>query len=247
MISASRSGVGCSTRIEAAPPYRVSQSSLLIAGEHNKRNALRRNRTKLRNRELPGGKYLKQHCFESVVYFVQLVNQQHARLVAFESAHQRTRPKEITPLEVRLHRLPVLVLALRELHVEPLQTLIEATNGLVLCHAAIALEPLDMGIGRGCYRDCELRLPGPRGSLKQERLFELRGQIDDLYHHRIDEVARCRQFAGEFVKRIKHRFPPSDQKDAAAMRGSVRPGRRENRCRHAAITQPPTAPRPVAV
>ena len=42
--------------IEAAPPYWVSQSAFLIAGEHDKGNALRRDRAELRNRELPGGK-----------------------------------------------------------------------------------------------------------------------------------------------------------------------------------------------
>src|SRR5580700_9495787 len=54
----------------------------------------------------------KRLRFESVVYLVQLVNEQHARSVAFERTHQRTGTKEISPFEVRLHGLPALVLAL---------------------------------------------------------------------------------------------------------------------------------------
>src|SRR4051794_4263775 len=76
--------------IEAASPYGVSQSAFLIAGEHDKGDALRRDSAELRNRQLPSGKYFQEHRLESVVYLVQLVNQQHAGPVAFERTHQRT-------------------------------------------------------------------------------------------------------------------------------------------------------------
>ena len=52
--------------------------------------------------------------------------------------------KKSRPLRFVLDALPVFVLALRELHVEPLQALVEAADRLVLGDAAVALEPLDV-------------------------------------------------------------------------------------------------------
>jgi recombinational DNA repair ATPase RecF len=46
---------------------------------------------------------LEKVTFEPLVNLVQLVNEQHAWLVAFESAHQRTGPKEVPPFEVCLN------------------------------------------------------------------------------------------------------------------------------------------------
>ena len=86
------------------------RSSLLVST--TKGMLLAADGAELGNRELPCGKYFQQHCFEPVVYLVQLVNEQHTWPVAFERAHQRTGPEEVPPFEVRLNNLPALVLAL---------------------------------------------------------------------------------------------------------------------------------------
>ena len=137
------------SHIEAATPDGVAQPALLIAGEHDEGNALCATVPNSGIESCPGRQDFQQHCFKTIVYLVQLVYEQHARPVAFERAHQRTGPKKVAPLEVCLDGLPVLVLALRELHVEPLQALIEAPDRLVLGHTAVALESLDM---RACCR-----------------------------------------------------------------------------------------------
>ena len=164
--------------IQTAPPDRIAQPPLLIAGEHHKRNALGLNRPKLRNRELPRRQNLQQQSLKSFIHLVEFVDQQHTRLLAFERPHQRTRPKEIASLEVglQLAPAPALSVPLRELHVKPLKALVEAPDGLVLSDPAVALQPLDMRPGRLRNRDRELRLAAPRRPFKQQRLLQLRGQ-----------------------------------------------------------------------
>jgi hypothetical protein len=58
--------------------------------------------------------------------------------------------------------------------------------------------------GRLRNRNRELRLAAPRRSFEQQRLLQLRGQEDNLGHHGVNEVARCRDLAGKFLKRIEH-------------------------------------------
>ena len=154
--------------VEAAPADGIAQPALLVAGQHNKGNALGFDRAELRDRQLPGGKDLKQHRLKTLVHLVQFVNQQNARPLAFKRAHQRTRPEEIAPFEARLHALPVRVLAPRELHIEPLQPLVELPDGLVLGHAAIALQPLDMRPGGLGDRYGQLRLARSRRPFEQQ-------------------------------------------------------------------------------
>ena len=76
--------------------------------------------------------------------------------------HQRTRPKEIPPLEVRRHSLPVLVLASGDLHIEPLQAFVEAANCFLLLPttSAITVQLKFHGLALSCVRDVFPRLPG---------------------------------------------------------------------------------------
>jgi hypothetical protein len=195
--------------IQTAPPDRIAQPPLLIAGEHHKRNALGLNSPKLRNRELPGGKNLQQQSLKPFIYLVEFVNQQHARLLAFERAHQRTRPKEIAPLEVglQLAPAPALSVPLRELHVKPLKALVEAPDGLVLSDPAVALQPLDMRPGRLRNRDRELRFAAARRPFKQQRLLQLRGQKDNPGHHRVNEVPGRLEPLHQIIEGFKHPAP----------------------------------------
>ena len=127
--------------------------------------------------------------FKSLVNFIYFVNQQHAWPLAFERTHQGTRPKEVPPLEVRLHSLPVLVLALGELHVEPLQALVEAADRFVLGHAAVALQPFNVVFAAAAATEiASWVLPTSCGPFEQQRFLQLGGEKDHLGHHRIDEV-----------------------------------------------------------
>jgi hypothetical protein len=79
-----------------------------------------------------------------------------------------------------------------ELHIEPLQPFVELPNGLVLGHAAVALQPLDMSPGSFRDRHGQLGLARPRRPFKQQRLLHPGRQVHDFDHHRINEVAgRC--------------------------------------------------------
>src|SRR5277367_5668662 len=98
----------------------IADASLFIAGEHNEWNGAGFHCPELWYRQLPGRKYFQQHCLKSIVYFVQLINEKHARPFALESTHERTWAKEVAPLQTRLYGLPVLVVALGELHIETL-------------------------------------------------------------------------------------------------------------------------------
>jgi hypothetical protein len=131
-------------------------------------------------------------CIKPVIHLVEFVNQKHAGPLAFESPHQRSGAEEVSALQICLQGLPVVLLPFRELHVEPLETFIEASNGLVFADAAIALQPFYIRSGRCSHRDRELGLPLTCGTFEEEGLPELRGQEDDLGHHGVDEIAcRC--------------------------------------------------------
>src|ERR1700678_1040944 len=132
--------------IEAAPSDRISETSLFVAGQNDKWNARGFDCSEFGDGELPGGEDLQQHCFETIVYFVEFVDQEHAWPFALESAHQWSGPKEITSLQVPLNRLPAFVLALVKLHVEPLQSLVELPDRLLLGDTSIALQPLHMRV-----------------------------------------------------------------------------------------------------
>jgi hypothetical protein len=187
------------THVQAAPANGISQSALLVARQNNKGNALRFHRAELRNRQLPGRKDFKQHRLETFVYLVEFINQENTRPLAFKRAHQRTRPEEGTPLEVRLHALPIPVRTSRKLHIEPLQPLIESPDGLVLGYAAVALQPLNMRPGCGGNRDGQLRFARSCGPFEQQWFLQLGGEKDHLGHHRVDEVPRGREFGAEIV------------------------------------------------
>jgi hypothetical protein len=144
---------------------------------------------------------LPEKHFFRIDYFV---NQQNAWPLAFERTHQRTRPKEVPPFEVRLHSLPVLVLASGELHVEPLQAFVEATDRFLLGHAAVALQPFHVGPGRSGNGDSKLGFSTARKTFEKQGLLEFCRKEDDLGHHWIDEIfSRC-EFCGESFHRIKH-------------------------------------------
>ena len=90
------------------------------------------------------------------------IQKQHARPVAFERGISGPGRKKSRPLEVSLHRLPVLVLAFGELSMESLlQSFVEAADGLLLGHPAVAL-----GAASTCVflqpratESCQLALP----------------------------------------------------------------------------------------
>src|SRR5580698_8968262 len=100
------------SHVQAPPSDWVAQSSFLVAGEHDERYGLCRHGSELRYRELPGRQDFQEHGFETVVDFIQFVDQQYTGPVAFERAHQGTRTKEVPTLEVRPYALPVFMLAL---------------------------------------------------------------------------------------------------------------------------------------
>src|SRR5277367_1027018 len=153
--------------IETASPDRIAKTSLFVAGQNDEWDASGFDCSEFGNRELPGGEDLQQHCFKTIIYFVEFVDEEHARSFALEGAHERTWAKEVTPLQTRLNRLPVLVLTLGELHIETLQTFIEASNGLVLTDTAITLKALHMRICCGGDGQGKLRLARPRWSFEQ--------------------------------------------------------------------------------
>jgi hypothetical protein len=100
-----------------------------------------------------GAAPLERLGFESVIYLVEFIDEENAGFFALERTHERTGTEEVPAFQIGLQNLPVLVLPPRELHVEPLESLIESANSLVLTDASVALEPLDVRVGGLRNRD----------------------------------------------------------------------------------------------
>src|SRR3954467_10677929 len=87
------------TQVKTAPAKRVTNASLFVRGQHNKRNAPGFNRAQLRNTHPPNAQQFQQHGFESLVYFVQFIDQQNTGSFREERSHQWTCAEEITPVQ----------------------------------------------------------------------------------------------------------------------------------------------------
>ena len=85
--------------VEAAPLQRVVQLTRAVRGDHDERPPLGRDRPELGDRHLEVGQELEQEGLELVVGAVDLVDQEHHRLVGLERFEQR--PPQEEPLASR--------------------------------------------------------------------------------------------------------------------------------------------------
>src|SRR3954470_19905740 len=88
------------TQVKTAPTKRVTNASLFVRGQHNKRNAPGFNRAQLRNTHPPNAQQFQQHGLESLVYLIQLIDQQDAGVIALQGTQERAGAEELLAVQL---------------------------------------------------------------------------------------------------------------------------------------------------
>jgi hypothetical protein len=92
--------------------------------------------------------------------------------------------------------------------IELLQSLVKLANRLLFVDAHVALQSLNMRIGRLGHRIREFRLATAGRSLNENRTPHLCREIHDPKDRFISEVFRATQLVSESIGRRKHGYHP---------------------------------------
>ena len=93
---------------ERAPLERVVQLARAVRGQDDGRALARRDRAELGDRDLEVGEHLEEERLELLVRAVDLVDQEHDRLVGVDRLQQRPPDQELGPEELVLRDSPLL-------------------------------------------------------------------------------------------------------------------------------------------
>ena len=164
-------GIGVAeVQVEAAPLHGLGQLAGGVGGEDDVRASGRDDGAELGDRDLEVGEHLEQQPLDLDVGLVDLVDEQHRRLVAADRGQQRTGEQELVgeDVVVRLgpRRASLVGLRYRSLDAEQLLLVVPLVERARLVETLVALEP-DQLRARGARRppsparSCRHR-PGPR-------------------------------------------------------------------------------------
>src|SRR5271167_2947213 len=177
-------------QIETPSSQRVTQTSLFIRTQHDKRHGGGFNGPQFGHRDLPGTQNLQQQGFNGVVDLVEFVDQKHARpnFIA-QRAQQWSFRKEIQSVEAVAKVTPRwLETAGLRFQEELLQGFVEFPDDLLLGDSHVTLQPLDDCVSRRCYRISQLGLATSWRTFYQQWFPHARCQIHHLQRDRIDDV-----------------------------------------------------------
>ena len=186
---------------ERAALQRVVQLARAVRGEDHRRLATGANRAELGDRDLEVGEHLEQERLELLVGPVDLVDQQHDRLVGVDRLEQRPADQELGPEELVLRHGALL----RGADVQQLARVVPLVDGVRDVEALVALQPDQPGAGRDGERLGGLRLADARLALEQQRLLE----------REREEERRREAPVGQVVGRPKRRLEVVDGAERA--------------------------------
>src|SRR5215813_13206122 len=158
--------------IEAAPAQCIGEFARGVGGEHHARDRGRLDGAELRNADLEVGQELEQEGLEFLVGAVDLVDQQHRRLVAADRGEERALEQIALREDVLLDRVGVLADSLARLDGEQLALVIPLVEGGVLVEALVALQADQLGAVHARKRLGDLGLADPGLALEQQRALE---------------------------------------------------------------------------
>ena len=150
--------------VEAAPLERLGQLTRVVRGEQHERVRPRLHDAELGDRDLEVGEHLEQHRLELLVGLVDLVDQEHDRLLGGDGVEERTGEHELLAEDVVLDLLPARVGGLG-LDPQQLLAVVPLVQRLGLVEPLVALEADQPAPGRARdapwpARSCR-RPPGP--------------------------------------------------------------------------------------
>ena len=131
--------------------------------------------SELRDRDLEVGEHLQQHRLELLVGLVDLVDQEHHRLLGGDRRHQRARKQELLAEDVVLDSVPAGAGGLG-LDSQQLLAVVPLIQSLRLVQALVALQAHQLAVEVLGQRLGQLGLAHARWALHEDGLAEPRGQ-----------------------------------------------------------------------
>jgi hypothetical protein len=156
-----------------------------------------RDPAQLGDRDLEVRQDLQQHRLELLVGLVDLVYQQHDRLLRCDRAHQRAREQELLAEDVLLDGLPACVRRLR-LDAQQLLAVVPLVQRLGLVEALVALQPHQLAAEVLGERLGQLGLADAGRSLDEHGLAQPRGEERDERRGLARKVAHRAQAGRHF-------------------------------------------------
>jgi hypothetical protein len=194
------------------------QLARAVRRQHHERPPRGPDRAQLGDRDREVGEELEQERLELVVGAVDLVDQQHRLPLVLERLEQRAPQQELAP-----EQLPGLAAGLRRADRQELAPVVPVVDRVVEVDALVALQADQPRAGRRREGTRHLRLPHPRLALEQQRLIELRREVDSGAQTPVGEVALAGQGPDDVVRRT--------QRGYAAASSSARRHSTRARCR----------------
>ena len=165
-------------QVQAAALERLGQLARVVRGQQHDRVRARLHAAELGDRDLEVREHLEQHRLELLVGLVDLVDQQHDRLLGGDRRHQRAREQELLAEDVLLHRVPARARRLG-LDAQQLLAVVPLVQRLRLVEALVALQAHELAPEVRRERLRQLGLADAGGTLDEHRLAELRRQVGD--------------------------------------------------------------------
>ena len=188
-------------QVEAAPLEGLGQLAARVGGEDDERAAYGGDGAELRDRHLEVREHLEQQPLDLDVGLVDLVDEQHRRLLAPDRGQQRPGEQELLGEDVVVGLRPRRVVALRSLDAEQLLLVVPLVERPRLVEALVALQPDQVGAGRPADRLGQLGLADAGRTLDEQRLLERAGEVRRGRGRRVGEVADLAQPGGGVVGR----------------------------------------------
>ena len=173
---------------EAAPLERLGQLTGVVRREEHQRDLLGLDRAELGDRHLVVGEDLEQQGLGLDLDAVDLVDQQHHRVVGRDGLEQRAGEEELVGEDVGLDGLPGVAVGPLGLDAQQLLLVVPLVERLGLVEALVALEADEAGAGHLGDRLGQLGLARAGRALDEDRLAEPVGEVDDPGDALVGEV-----------------------------------------------------------
>ncbi len=191
---------------ERAPLERVVQLARAVRREDDRRLSPRADRPELGDRDLEVRQHLEQERLELLVGAVDLVDEEHDRLVRVDRLEQRPADEELGPEELLLRDRALL----RRTDVEELARVVPLVDRVRDVEPLVALQPDQPCLERRRERLRRLGLPDARLALEQHRLLEREREEERRREPAIGQVVRSAECRVELVDRAEaHASEPS--------------------------------------
>ena len=182
-------GVGVvEVEVEAASLDRLGELAAGVGREDDVRPPGRCDRAELRDGDLEVRQHLEQEPLDLDVGLVDLVDEQHGRLVAPDRGQQRPGEQELLGEDVVVGLGPGLVRG-RRLDAQQLLLVVPLVERARLVETLVALQPNQLRAGRPRHRLGQLGLPDAGRALDQQRLLQRACEVRRRGGGRIGEVA----------------------------------------------------------